>query len=89
MRIRKCDRCDRCYESYEDKFNSIGTATYNMDNEQLDVGQSYDLCKNCRDEFVEWYNSMNGKLEGTIKPNVIGEIKFEYNNKSYDVEGVY
>ena len=66
MRIRKCDRCERCYDPYENKFNNIGIATYNMDNEQIEAAYSYDICPQCREEFICWYNKLNGKLEGTI-----------------------
>lgn len=57
MRIRQCDRCNRSYEPYEDKFNNIGTRTYNMDNESLESGTDYDLCPQCREEFIEWFNA--------------------------------
>ena len=63
-RIRKCDRCNACYDPYENKFNNIGTRTYNMDNEMTNGGMDYDLCPKCREEFIDWYNAV-GKLDGT------------------------
>lgn len=62
-RIRKCDRCKKTYEPYEGDFNSIGTATYNMDNEQLDVTTDYDLCPACNAEFKAWFEAHGAKLE--------------------------
>lgn len=53
-RIRRCDRCHEVYNPYENGFNTVGTSTYNMDEEQIDVHQNYDLCPKCKAEFLAW-----------------------------------
>ena len=69
MRLRKCDRCNKCYETYLGKdvesFNTIGTSAYDIDNERIGEGHEYDLCPECQKQFIEWYNSVDGKLAGT------------------------
>jgi hypothetical protein len=69
MRLRKCDRCNKCYETYLGKdvasFNTIGTSAYDIDNERIGEGHEYDLCPECQQAFINWYNSYDGKLVGT------------------------
>lgn len=56
-RIRECDRCGATYKPYENEFNTVGTATYNLDDEQIDVMNIYDLCPKCRAELVAWLDA--------------------------------
>lgn len=71
MRVRKCDRCNKVYETYLGKdghtFNTIGTNAYDIDNDRMFAGNEYDLCPTCQQEFVEWFNAVDGKLIGTPK----------------------
>ena len=56
-RIRKCDRCGEVYKPYEDKANTIGTMTFDMNDEALDLGFNYDLCPKCMSEFEAWLHA--------------------------------
>jgi hypothetical protein len=42
-----------------------------MDNEQIEAAYSYDLCPECREEFIKWYNAVDGKLESTTNDGMI------------------
>lgn len=53
---KKCDLCGRLYEHYK-----LGDKPYNKFNamrlyDRAD-GRNYDLCKECRDELVNFMNS--------------------------------
>lgn len=62
-RIRKCDRCGKTYVGYEDTFNTVGTTTYNMDNDMIGTSTDYDICPDCKAEFIAWFGAHGGKLE--------------------------
>ena len=65
-RVRRCDRCDKYYEPYSDKdgLNNVGTAGFNMDNEEDVVTTFYDLCPECMGEFTTWLHDVKGKEIG-------------------------
>ena len=62
-RIRKCDRCNETYEPYEAGFNSVGTTTYDMDNDMIGTSTDYDLCPKCKSEFKAWFEAHGERLE--------------------------
>lgn len=62
-RVRKCDRCKKTYEPYENEFNSVGTTTYDMDNDMIGMSTDYDLCPRCQSEFKAWFEAHGAKLE--------------------------
>lgn len=71
MRIRKCDRCGETYTPYENDFNTVGTYTFNIDEEEIGTSNCYDLCPRCREEFKSWLNAHKSK--GVTTP-IIGWI---------------
>lgn len=62
-RIRKCDRCEETYTPYMNGFNTIGTGTYNMDNEVEGLSVDFDLCPKCKADFIAWFEAHGAKVE--------------------------
>lgn len=56
MNAKKCDRCGKYYDIYTDKeiFNSLRRFNLKSLDNCTPFKPYIDLCKECRDEFIEW-----------------------------------
>lgn len=56
MNSKKCDRCGKYYDLYSDKeqFNSLRIFNSKSFNQYEPFKDYIDLCKDCRDKFIEW-----------------------------------
>jgi hypothetical protein len=74
MRIRKCDRCGKVYEPYDDVHNTITVSTYDMNNECVDNGESYDLCPDCKEEFRGWLHRYQTQGSSPLSKAILGHM---------------
>lgn len=53
-RVRKCDRCGKYYEPKCGVTPVIGVTEFNMDNDQENSEEYFDLCPECDESFTAW-----------------------------------
>lgn len=66
MYAKKCDRCGKYYDHYKDNKNFNSLRKFSCSSLENYTAQGYyiDLCKECRDEFIEWMcvNGSNSQM---------------------------
>jgi len=64
MRVRRCDRCGEVYDNYVGN-NTVGRCEFNMDDEQTNTEEYFDLCPKCNKELESWLNA-HKKSKGVV-----------------------
>lgn len=60
MKALRCDRCDRYYMPYK------GKPRIHRQGSTL-IEEYYDLCPDCKDELVAWFNRWNKVVEPEVE----------------------
>lgn len=67
-KIRKCDRCGVSYHPFiEDNkhFNTVGLTNFDLEDNQMQSEQYFDLCPQCSEQLVDWLCLPSDKSEAS------------------------